>query len=630
MDARARYIINASSVAAILGWYGEEERENVWKRKKGLLPPLEPNAAMRYGSLMESSAIATYMEHFSSEAVLSTGIWTVPSLPSLGVSPDGLRSNVVLECKCPYMNGAGYPYQKIPSNIIPQCMLEMLATNQRVLHLVSFSPRFTRIFELRFNDAFVEQLLEVLDNYADAFHSEQCPDKPSKSHLLQDLAKTIAQGATNMGHFKSYQSEDLVRSEHYSDYIAAEPPQDVPRHNKTDTARRKPAAKPRQRLREVQSFVNSSGNVGNSCYVDTILEGLFQAMTRHEIGGMNRTVQSSFEHWQRGELHQAKMLAWSLAAKRTDGEVVIGKEGSTATFYTALAETFCPKLSVHREVIWTCNVHLEHTRQAIQQICMPWLQQKHISLHMLHDGHVDFGAWLSHTLTSNDLERSGCQPECPGVSVMSSQVISLPDIFAVELELPLEKRNLPCIEHVSINISGSKFDVAAVIQFKRRHFWGEFFVNKEGYEKGFYLHDGLKNNGRATFVGKKPSLPIHGYMHVVILERANQQTASCLLHSSIISKMLSEAFLLGIITSKKDLVQNLREVADFCHLKHQSLLKGELVDLLICNEGRVMRTLAARSSPPRLADSQLQSEHNYSSSQEPPTKRRRRDEYIYM
>lgn len=103
--------IGSSEVGTILGVNPWETPYQLWRRKKGIAPKIEENAAMRAGHILEG-AVATYFEQESGRQVIkaSEGDWLAVDTEKdfLRVSPDrtywleGKHSNDnkgILECK---------------------------------------------------------------------------------------------------------------------------------------------------------------------------------------------------------------------------------------------------------------------------------------------------------------------------------------------------------------------------------------------------------------------------------------------------------------------------------------------------------------------------------------------------
>ena len=70
-----------------------------------------------------------------------------------------------MEIKCPFMGGNPFPYRKVPLLYVPQCQLEMYATNTKTCHFVCWTPRRTYIYLVKRNDKFIQELLAHLKSF---------------------------------------------------------------------------------------------------------------------------------------------------------------------------------------------------------------------------------------------------------------------------------------------------------------------------------------------------------------------------------------------------------------------------------------------------------------------------------
>ena len=163
------------------------------KRKKHDAQNEEVNLAMRWGSLMEICAVATYMKYFPNATYQSTGIWQHERCPWLGISPDGLVNNdIVVEIKCPFMNGNPFPYRNIPAQYIGQAQFEMYATKRRKMHFVVWTPKTTKIYEMEMNDEFIQLVLEELQAFHESLNEDSVPEaSPVCDELLQKAKENI-------------------------------------------------------------------------------------------------------------------------------------------------------------------------------------------------------------------------------------------------------------------------------------------------------------------------------------------------------------------------------------------------------------------------------------------------------
>ena len=126
----------------------------------------EVNEAMRWGSMCEDHAIATYVNGMSCKKYKKTGLWSTTDTDGcccLGVSPDGLvDEDIIVEIKGPYMGGNQFPYGKVPVVYIPQCQLGMFATNRSKCHFVCWTPKRTLVYLIKRDDKFIDKLVAQL------------------------------------------------------------------------------------------------------------------------------------------------------------------------------------------------------------------------------------------------------------------------------------------------------------------------------------------------------------------------------------------------------------------------------------------------------------------------------------
>ena len=109
------------------------------------------NEAMKWGSMCEDHAVATYINAMPCKKFEKTGLWVTRDRNGaawLGVSPDGIvDSDTVVEIKCAYMGGNPFPYRKVPVLYVPQCRFE------------------TVIFLVKRDEQFIQDLLIQLQGF---------------------------------------------------------------------------------------------------------------------------------------------------------------------------------------------------------------------------------------------------------------------------------------------------------------------------------------------------------------------------------------------------------------------------------------------------------------------------------
>ena len=170
--------VNGSQAARALGWRGKQEMVNyAGELRSNNVNTNEINDAMRWGSMCEEHAIATYIKHMPCKKFLKTGLWLSQDqkgISWLGVSPDGIvDQETVIEIKCPYMGGNPFPYRKVPYLYIPQCQLEMYVTNTTKCHFVCWTPRRTFVYLIQRDDQFIEGLLIQLKHFGKKQYKEK-------------------------------------------------------------------------------------------------------------------------------------------------------------------------------------------------------------------------------------------------------------------------------------------------------------------------------------------------------------------------------------------------------------------------------------------------------------------------
>jgi hypothetical protein len=128
--------------------------------------------SMKWGTMCEKHAVATYLQnHLKNQPGLifhETGIWFISEW--LASSPDGIVTNnnetYVIEIKCPYKRGQPECFDTVPFYYIPQVQLQMKATETMKCHLVCWSPKETKIFEVNRNENYITELVSYLEEFS--------------------------------------------------------------------------------------------------------------------------------------------------------------------------------------------------------------------------------------------------------------------------------------------------------------------------------------------------------------------------------------------------------------------------------------------------------------------------------
>ena len=53
-------------------------------------------------------------------------------------------------------------------------------------------------------------------------------------------------------------------------------------------------------------------------------------------------------------------------------------------------------------------------------------------------------------------------------------------------------------------IAHNKYQLNGIVYFNNMHYWCEVLSTQLGYKTGWYHYDGMRNGGKAQYVGEKP------------------------------------------------------------------------------------------------------------------------------
>jgi len=86
------------------------------------------------------------------------------------------------------MGGNPFPYRKVPLLYVPQCQLEMYATNTKTCHFVCWTPRRTYIYLVKRNDKFIQELFAHLKSFWSQALAGEIPTWNMNLELLKTKA----------------------------------------------------------------------------------------------------------------------------------------------------------------------------------------------------------------------------------------------------------------------------------------------------------------------------------------------------------------------------------------------------------------------------------------------------------
>ena len=182
-------ILNASKAGVITGHFGLSQAQNYWKSAvQGEIMDNNHNTnfinklAMEWGTVCEDCARVSSLKFLADSCyeytVFETGLWTVKYKVTgmFGRSPDdivvikgtgmhGITGRGIVEYKCPFKGGFPSHYKQLPACYYMQMQLNMKATNTHWCHFVTWTPQTTRIYIVQRNDAFIDELLEAVNQH---------------------------------------------------------------------------------------------------------------------------------------------------------------------------------------------------------------------------------------------------------------------------------------------------------------------------------------------------------------------------------------------------------------------------------------------------------------------------------
>ena len=335
--------------------------------RSGGVNSTEINDAMRWGSMCEDHAVATYIHKMPCKMFKKTGLWIQSDDNGsswLGVSPDGIvDEDTVIEIKCPYMAGNPFPYRKVPVSYVPQCQLEMYATNTSKCHFVCWTPKRTFVYLIERDQQFIKELLDRLRSFWDDAQAGISPKWTSGIDVLKKAAQEISDKSKLLQTLESCRKENAMEHADFNRFWKRNEP--VPKRkctgcgklqvicklnpckNISTTCKANPTT-----LQSFQSFTYGSGQVPNSCHTDTFLEAIFHPFT-HQVTPSSANFQNSSAALdalleaiimqEQGNFHTSKMVLWNYLQNNTSNGQINFPIGKIASL-SLIIDTLCKNM----------------------------------------------------------------------------------------------------------------------------------------------------------------------------------------------------------------------------------------------------------------------------------------------
>lgn len=601
--------INGSKAASALGWRGRQEMIDYSQEIKSGQVTSNINDAMRWGSMCEDHAIATYIQHMPCRKFERTGLWITTDEKGsswLAVSPDGIvDTDTVIEIKCPYMGGNPFPYRKVPVLYVPQCQLEMYATNTDKCHFVCWTPRKTVVYLIKRDQQFLQELLCQLKFFWNEANEGKIPGSHINLDNLKKRAQQISDQSAIIKTLPSCRKENAMQDSDFDQFwkkTEAAPTQKCngcgklkvicninPCEQNLHLRRRKNAT-----LNTFQSYTYASGQVANSCHTDTFLEAIYHPFTRqitpatvnflHTSPAMDALLESIVLREQ-GKFHHSKMVLWNYLSNHTaNGQTTfpIGEMAAISNIFNALCTNMYEEekriLFIKESVNVKCSRNCTHSTT----------RQNTYSAYFLHYTYININDIVSsaynpilvsqklltqldttcHTHRSFCLQQNKDGSNCDGQLVRTSHTINSPLLLAIELDKNEGRSVQPALpEKLQFNLGANKYDLAAIIYHHNNHFWCEVFVSLKGHKSGWYLYNDMCNSGKAEFIGKHPQVKHSSYMYILLFEKNQANvTTSWSKDNSSIANILSLAHQYNVISDTRQVKENYSAILKFCEI----------------------------------------------------------------
>jgi predicted metal-binding protein len=189
---------------------------------------------------------------------------------------------------------------------------------------------------------------------------------------------------------------------------------------------------------------------------------------------------------------------------------------------------------------------------------------------------------------------------CGARTKKSTTVTNTPDIFFVSYSNNQTIKCRPSIDHelcTNIQVNDMIYRLSGIVYLKSHHYWCEVFSSQKEYEKGWYVFNGLWNNGKATFVGPKPLFLEKDHIYLLMFEKLKAShhhtqifntSYKCLYanNSEIVKKVVNDHKELLSLPDSKVKLQNIKAILQYHNTPFKSNLKlDDLKDILLqqCN-----------------------------------------------
>ena len=190
---------------------------------------------------------------------------------------------------------------------------------------------------------------------------------------------------------------------------------------------------------------------------------------------------------------------------------------------------------------------------------------------------------------------------CGATLLCSTSVTNTPDIFLVGYTHNSSKGYTPNLdkENTNMEVNNCTYRLSGIVYLKSHHYWWEVYSTQKHFKKGWFAHNGLWNNGKATFVGLKPLILEKESLYLLMFEQIKTKHPTILsnpcvtcyksIHSNnqeIIKEIVQQHKCLLSLSDNKAKLANIKAILQYHNIPIKSNMKiADLSDLLLqhCN-----------------------------------------------
>ena len=508
----------------------------------------------------------------------------------------------------------------------------MYSTNTEKCHFVCWTPRRTVIYLVKRDEQFIQDLLVQLKGFWNETQSGRVPTWNINLDHLKAKAQKISDQSTLLKTLASCRKENAMEHKYFNLFWKKN--EGIPKRKchgcgklqvicKLKPCQKKSPDTTYHSLDIFQSYTYGSGQIANSCYIDTFLESIYHPFTRqitpattnfeHTTLAMD-TLLESIVIREQGSFHKSKMVLWSYLNQHTyNGRTVfpLGQMAAISNVFTALCANMSQQekdaLFITESVNIKCR-NCKHCRDTVNTHSTYFIHNTNINITDIFNSTYDPVRVAEKLLVQQDIlcsQRGICLRSkedgsvCGGQLLHSSSVVNDPFLLSFELDKDENRPIQPCLSNkLHLRLGKHKYDLAAIIYHHNFHFWCEVFVAEKKYKEGWYLYNDMWNSGKAEYIGKRPQVKTPSHMYILLFERSQVNiTTSCSKdHSASLKNLMSMACQSNITSDAKQVKQNYLNIFKSCAIPvNASSSNQELKTKLLENEHSILKSLNADS-----------------------------------